>query len=234
MQVACLHKAFDMRHARCEKDGCVGSQRGAMPISWHLAKFWPWLLGAWVDLLFLGIFGAHDQEDLYGPMVSPTVFGVKESKYGLRFPRSHVDLQLDLCLGLLLGGGGPRHNPKNALKIGLGPPHHAQKPWGISSCSMESHKWCLGNCVLQSVLQCVLQCAGTRAHPLHNTIWVVPMHIFLVDNPPLDVVPMWAPTQVPWGQAHPILTHVATLNILPIRWRPIVHETQEPVQVNLL
>ena len=34
--------------------------------------------------LFLCIFGAIDQGELCAPKVSPTVFGVKESKYALR------------------------------------------------------------------------------------------------------------------------------------------------------
>lgn len=72
-------------------------------------------------------------------MVPPTVLGVRDSEYGMRLPRLPVDLELGLWSRVALGGMGGRPNSKICLKIGLGPPRHALKPWGISSLLIESY-----------------------------------------------------------------------------------------------
>ena len=89
--------------------------------------------------LYLVIFGAIDQGKLYAPKVPPTVFGVKESKYGLSMGWFSVGGEPAPCSRVLLGGGGPRHNSKFDLKIAGGRAHQGQKSWGISSLHIESY-----------------------------------------------------------------------------------------------
>lgn len=144
-------------------------------------------------MLALPIFGAHDQGESCGPKVSPTVFGVQESKSGLRSSWFPVAGELALCASGVLGGGRPRHNSKNSLKIALAPPHHGQKRWAISSLRIES----FGGQPAMTVHALVCSYMGCS---LWSHIRVVLVPIFLVDHPPFDAGPMVGPHKVPRGQ----------------------------------
>ena len=126
---------------------------------------------------------------------------------------------LDLCSGVFMGGGGPRHNSKNYLKTAGGGPHRGQEPWGINSLRIESYMWCFP----LSVLLCVCMHMGSS---LCSLIRVVPVPISHVDKSPLDVGLMLGPHKVPRGKAHPIFTNVAHLQALALGRGPSVHETQ--------
>ena len=98
---------------------------------------------------------------------------------------------------------------------------------GISSLHIESYMWGLA---LSGLLCACMHMGSSLCSPLR----VVSVPVSLVDKSPLDVVLMLGPHKVPRGKAHPILTNVAHLQVLALGRGASVHETQEPMQNNLM
>ncbi len=88
-----------------------------MSFVWALSQILAWGLGGKVDQLYVGIFWANDQGEVCASHVSPTVLGVKESRYGIRLSCFLVAEEPGPYSRVFMGGGGPRHNSKIHLKI---------------------------------------------------------------------------------------------------------------------